>query len=319
MGTGSRERAVLSMATRGIFSAATWLFVQLMRRRALPGPDFPPRQGCTDQMPRQLRTVCAARVSSRDGGSWNRVRPRISEGAVQPRHLILSISRHPSGDIRFPRYLGMYILCALRAYLVQTTKARARLSPIRPPVRLADPARRAMAQEQQLPSLPPVRGLRSRPDPAQTAVLDLLFEPSSTIHSTLLPVLQAAEYSSYPELIDACHGRLRSLASSRSASDSAPPTLLSVLGSHPRLGEKKVDSAQSVAEQANLRGEGQELAALNREYEIRFPGLRYVVFVNGRARPEIMRDMRARIERNEFATEVDAALQVGRASPPLAR
>lgn len=172
-----------------------------------------------------------------------------------------------------------------------------------------------MAQ-QQLPSLPHIRSLRSRPGPAQIAVLDLLFEPSPAIHSTLLPVLQAADYASYPELIDACHGQLRSLASSPGASDPTPSTLLSVLGSHPRLGEKKVDSAQSVAEQANLGGEGGELAALNREYEHRFPGLRYVVFVNGRARPEIMRDMRTRIERNEYATEIDAALQVrSRPSP----
>ncbi|KAM4062671.1 OHCU decarboxylase domain-containing protein [Hirsutella rhossiliensis] len=163
--------------------------------------------------------------------------------------------------------------------------------------------------QQQPSSLPPIHSLRSCPGPAQTAVLDLLFEPSPALHSTLVPVLQAAGHGSYRELIDACHVQLRSLANSSGASHATSPTLLSVLGSHPRLGEKKVDSAQSVAEQANLGGEGEELAALNREYEDRFPGLRYVVFVNGRARPEIMRDMRARMDRGDYALEVDAALQ----------
>jgi 2-oxo-4-hydroxy-4-carboxy--5-ureidoimidazoline (OHCU) decarboxylase len=73
-----------------------------------------------------------------------------------------------------------------------------------------------------------------------------------------------------------------------------------------------VDSAQSAAEQANLQGEGEQLAELNREYEERFPGLRFVVFVNGRGRPEIMNDMRGRIDRGDFAKEVDEALQVRR-------
>ncbi|KAF4512273.1 hypothetical protein G6O67_001438 [Ophiocordyceps sinensis] len=165
-----------------------------------------------------------------------------------------------------------------------------------------------MAQQQPT-SLPPIRGLRSRPGAAQTAALHLLFEPSPATHSTLLPVLQAADHASYPALIDACHAQLRSLAESAAAASPARTRLLSVLASHPRLGEKKLDSAQSVAEQANLGGEGDELAALNSEYEDRFPGLRYVVFVNGRARPEIMRDMRARIDAGDYASEVDAALQ----------
>jgi len=53
-----------------------------------------------------------------------------------------------------------------------------------------------------------------------------------------------------------------------------------ILGAHPRLGEKKVDSAQSRAEQAQLNTGGQEetakLLELNEKYEETFPGLRYV-------------------------------------------
>ncbi|PNY24663.1 allantoinase 1 [Tolypocladium capitatum] len=156
--------------------------------------------------------------------------------------------------------------------------------------------------------LPPISGLHSYSDLTQTEVLDLLFERSPAIHSSLIPVIRTAKYQSYPELIDACHIQLLSLAASSTA-DITDATLLSILESHPRLGQKKVDSAQSAAEQANLRGEGEDLARLNREYEDKFPRLRYVVFVNGRGRPEIMQDMRARIDRGDYTKEVDAAIQ----------
>ena len=46
---------------------------------------------------------------------------------------------------------------------------------------------------------------------------------------------------------------------------------------------------------------------LNEEYEQRFPGLRYVVFVDGRSREEVMRDMRGRIERGDWDSEVGLA------------
>lgn len=158
-------------------------------------------------------------------------------------------------------------------------------------------------------SLPHPHTLQTATEDQQIKVLDLLFEPSPAIHSTLLPTLRNAEYSSYRDLIDACKIQLSSLASSSSSSSKSDPTLLSILGSHPRLGARKVESAQSQAEQANLQGEGEELAKLNREYEDKFPGLRYVVFVNGRGRPEIMENMKSRISRGDFASEVDEALQ----------
>ncbi|KIL96026.1 hypothetical protein FAVG1_00765 [Fusarium avenaceum] len=150
--------------------------------------------------------------------------------------------------------------------------------------------------------------LRVADEAEQIKTLDLLFEPSPAIHSTLIPIVRDSEYASYSELIEACKDRLFSLASS-SSSSSPDKTLLSILGSHPRLGAKKVESAQSVAEQANLQGQGEELAKLNNEYEERFPGLRYVVFVNGRGRPEIMENMKSRISRGDFSKEVDEALQ----------
>ncbi|KAI5460890.1 Oxo-4-hydroxy-4-carboxy-5-ureidoimidazoline decarboxylase [Mariannaea sp. PMI_226] len=175
--------------------------------------------------------------------------------------------------------------------------------------------------------LPKAASLHSLTEPEQTQALDLLFEPSPAIHDTLLPIVRDAEYKSYSELIDACHNRFLSLAatSATSASTTAnltdgsstqlkstpkpDPTLLSILGSHPRLGAKKVESVQSAAEQANLQGEGEVLARLNEEYEAKFPGLRYVVFVNGRGRPEIMENMRMRMTRGDYAQEVNAAIE----------
>ncbi|KAH8178555.1 OHCU decarboxylase domain-containing protein [Sarocladium implicatum] len=156
-------------------------------------------------------------------------------------------------------------------------------------------------------SLPPISSLSSSPEATQIQTLDLLFEPSPAIHQTLLPIVRERVYASYPVLVEACYTQLLALAG-----PSTGETLLSVLGSHPRLGAKKVDSAQSAAEQANLQGQGEELAKLNQEYEAAFPGLRYVVFVNGRGRPEIMENMRSRIARGDYALEVEEALQAMR-------
>jgi hypothetical protein len=159
-------------------------------------------------------------------------------------------------------------------------------------------------------TLPPISTLSSAPEAIRLRVLDALFEPSPAIHQTLLPILRDRIYASYPIFIDACHDQLLTLAGPSSSQPS--DTLLSVLGSHPRLGAKKVDSAQSAAEQANLQGQGQELAKLNEEYENKFPGLRYVVFVNGRGRPEIMANMKTRIARGRYDVEVQEALQAMR-------
>lgn len=157
-------------------------------------------------------------------------------------------------------------------------------------------------------TLPPIATLGSTPEQTQVETLDALFEPSPAIHETLLPIIRDRIYESYSVLIDACYEQLLTLTGPSTSEPSQ--ALLSVLGSHPRLGAKKVDSAQSTAEQANLQGQGEELAQLNEEYEATFPGLRFVVFVNGRGRPEIMDNMKTRIARGRYDLEVQEALQV---------
>ncbi|KAL2752373.1 hypothetical protein ACRALDRAFT_2044197 [Sodiomyces alcalophilus JCM 7366] len=161
-------------------------------------------------------------------------------------------------------------------------------------------------------SLPDIATLPSLPTSDQTAVLNLLFEPSPALETVALPVVASTSFESYDALIDNVHRLLSDLAYDPTPKNRT--TLHNVLGSHPRLGARHVDSAQSAAEQASLRAGGTEvdaaeLATLNARYEDAFPGLRYVVFVDGRGTPEIMEDMRDRIARGDFAAEERAAIQ----------
>ncbi|KAK8065742.1 OHCU decarboxylase [Apiospora hydei] len=190
------------------------------------------------------------------------------------------------------------------------------------------------------PSLPPIDSLSTAPIKTQIAVLDTLFERSTELHTLVLPTLRRkrtptadssaggpgpatseadheSPLSSYTSLIRHVGSLLASLAS-QSASFGTTPSpqqqkLHGILGSHPRLGAKKVESAQSQAEQAQLNQGGAEeaekLKALNDEYEQRFPGLRYVVFVNGRSRPVVMEDMRRRIDRGDPKEEEQEAIK----------
>ncbi|KAH8725945.1 Oxo-4-hydroxy-4-carboxy-5-ureidoimidazoline decarboxylase [Phaeosphaeriaceae sp. PMI808] len=160
-------------------------------------------------------------------------------------------------------------------------------------------------------SLPAISSLPHSDNSTLTTVLDLLFEPSPLLQSLTLPVLRSTTFPSYNVLIIAINTQLGALASSDNPEHIS--TLSEILCSHPRLGEKKVDSEQSRKEQAQLQQGGEEekekLASLNKEYEEKFPGLRYVVFVNGRPRPAIMENMRARIDRGDIKAERQEAIQ----------
>jgi len=164
------------------------------------------------------------------------------------------------------------------------------------------------------PQLPDIATLPSQPAAVITAALDALFEPEPALHALVLPRLQSSPaFDSYDALADHVGAVLLALAVPDAPAE-VKLTLHGILGAHPRLGAARVDSAQSAAEQARLQAasaeEAAQLAALNAEYEAAFPGLRYVVFVNGRGRPEIMANMRERIARGDFAAEEREAIQV---------
>lgn len=153
-------------------------------------------------------------------------------------------------------------------------------------------------------SLPPASDLHSLPDEEIEEVLNLLFEPSKELTSLLIPEIRSHPLSSYKDLSNITRKSLLSLPT-----DS--PTLLQILSSHPRLGAKKVDSAHSISEQQSLGTESEraELQELNEEYEEKFPGLRYVVFVNGRSRAVIMQDLKRRIQGGDWVGEVRAGIE----------
>jgi 2-oxo-4-hydroxy-4-carboxy--5-ureidoimidazoline (OHCU) decarboxylase len=174
-----------------------------------------------------------------------------------------------------------------------------------------------------MPFLPAIAALPTLPDAALTCTLDMLFEPSADLHALALPTMRTLSFESYGDLIGTLRDQLLTIATAidtdNDADADARKPLHSILASHPRLGEPKIAtlSAQSAAEQAKLQGgdanEAGMLAALNREYEARFPGLRYVVFVNGRSRGIVMEDMRRRIDRGDFQAEEKEAIEVGTA------
>ena len=82
-----------------------------------------------------------------------------------------------------------------------------------------------------------------------------------------------------------------------------------VLDAHPAIGATAL-SPRSAAEQGT--DEAPELADLNRAYEDKF-GFRFVVFVNGRPKAELVPILRHRLERtraDELATALDELVSI---------
>ncbi|KAI9671307.1 MAG: hypothetical protein M1831_004216 [Alyxoria varia] len=182
----------------------------------------------------------------------------------------------------------------------------------------------------QHPTLPPPTTLTRILTEQKVIVSDTLFEHSSSVQGIADAILEDhPAFSSYDEFIAAVEEAMlyrfidsgdQPRASER-AKAMQEELLADVFAAHPRLGEKRVESALSRAEQAQLQSQGQDaggkaeeeardLERLNKAYEEKFPGLRYVVFVNGRGRDVIMADMRMRIERGDVQRERREGLKV---------
>lgn len=169
------------------------------------------------------------------------------------------------------------------------------------------------------PFLPAITSLPTLSDAALISTLDLLFEPAPELHELALPSLRTISFNSYDDLISTLRDQLLSIASyidqDEKDTEVARRPLHAILGSHPRLGEPKKEtlSQQSANEQGHLLANTEEaelLKQLNKEYEEKFPGLRYVVFVNGRSRTVVMDDMRRRIARGDIWEEENEAIKV---------
>ena len=133
-----------------------------------------------------------------------------------------------------------------------------------------------------------------------------LFETAPPLANVLYV---ARPYSSYAALIDTAESLTRSMPLEDQ---------VAVLSAHPRIGANPTTlSAASYREQAHstevgmdpdeLRKLYTELADLNDLYEQRF-GFRFVVFVNGRSKSEILGVLRARLDRTR-AEELETGLR----------
>lgn len=154
-----------------------------------------------------------------------------------------------------------------------------------------------MATDAPLPPLSLI--VCSSPEPTShlTNALSLLFEPSPPLTSDLVPQLESALLKStspittYTQLIETALEIIRSWPDELKAR---------FIAAHPRIGEVKSLSALSAKEQGQTGGIVvhptppevlARLAHLNKCYEHRYPGLRYITFVNGRSRAVIAEEM----------------------------
>jgi 2-oxo-4-hydroxy-4-carboxy--5-ureidoimidazoline (OHCU) decarboxylase len=135
------------------------------------------------------------------------------------------------------------------------------------------------------PSLPPISTVPTLGAEERAAILDLLFEPCTQLHTLSVSTLREETFQSYDELAAAVGKQLTALFESDLKSDQE--WLEVILNAHPRLGEKKVESELSRREQAAMGGgtaggpaaaadEEERLRGLNGRYEAVFEGLRYV-------------------------------------------
>ena len=126
--------------------------------------------------------------------------------------------------------------------------------------------------------LPPISSVPTLTAAERAAILDHLFEPSTSLHTLTIGLLHDQTFPSYDDLVSSVGVQLLDLAESSSASDAK--WLDSILEAHPRLGDRKIDSTQSQGEQAHLKSgeesDNKALAELNVLYEQTFQGLRYV-------------------------------------------
>ncbi|CDK29560.1 unnamed protein product [Kuraishia capsulata CBS 1993] len=151
--------------------------------------------------------------------------------------------------------------------------------------------------------LPPISSITSLDTQAKVQLLTHLFEKCETLTSYLVPELFNQNHTSYVNLIEAARSLLLKLLEG-----SDFQRINRIIAAHPRLGPQKQQlSSHSSSEQKSLAAsspeETEKLVSLNEEYEAVFPGLRYVVFVNGRSRASIMENMRKRIDRGDVGLE----------------
>ena len=151
-----------------------------------------------------------------------------------------------------------------------------------------------------LSMIPPLAEIQQGSSNALAVALEILFEHSPILINTLQPQLsdilinKKSPLESYTQLINYAIEQIMTWDLSAQSQ---------FISGHPRIGETKNLSKLSAKEQQGGSGSGvavviptspevlARLSHLNACYEIRYPGLRYITFVNGRTRLEIAEEM----------------------------
>ena len=143
--------------------------------------------------------------------------------------------------------------------------------------------------------IPPLADIQQGSSNALAVALEILFEHSPILIKSLEPQLSdilknsSHPLESYTQLINYAIEQIKTWDLSAQSQ---------FISGHPRIGENKNLSKLSAKEQ---QGSGviiptspevlARLSHLNAYYETRYPGLRYITFVNGRTRLEIAEEM----------------------------
>ena len=144
--------------------------------------------------------------------------------------------------------------------------------------------------------IPPLAEIQQDSSDALAVALEILFEHSPVLITTLQPQLSvilknssSLPLESYTQLINYAIAQIKTWDLSAQSQ---------FIAGHPRIGENKNLSKLSANEQQQGSGAVPtspevlaRLSHLNACYEIRYPGLRYITFVNGRTRLEIAEEM----------------------------
>jgi 2-oxo-4-hydroxy-4-carboxy-5-ureidoimidazoline decarboxylase len=178
----------------------------------------------------------------------------------------------------------------------------------------------AAAPKPALPSLPALGEVRTK-DALRKAV-NALFEPAPPLLERLWRQHERRQFASYEALIDAAQEALAQLSKAER---------LEVINAHPRIGVKpsqeelsafsfieqglhKESAVTAAHERAQLEATYAELAKLNAEYEARH-GFKFVEFVNGRSKAQIVPVLRERLgnpSERELATGLEAMMLIAR-------
>lgn len=168
--------------------------------------------------------------------------------------------------------------------------------------------------------LPPISKLPDLPPSEQATTLGHLFEPCQTLTDFIIARIftDSKQFSSYKQLIETIRIELRQYLESATKSSPIDPRISKIIAAHPRLGGSSKAPTENLSDHssneqkslgASSQEQAQKLIHLNDLYETTFPGLRYVVFVNGRSRDVVMANMKERIERNNIQLERQEAFE----------